>query len=201
MFPLPLALKFTESMRIGWIIIGLLLLGNPAQAQLKKTLHKVFEVPETANLLVFNIYEGDSYDVIPWAGNTIMTETQVEMSKASRGVFDFFLEEGRYDFITAPQSDSLIISSKDLLRRVIKLEDVEAIEKVHSRIYIPDYFLQQSTTIWERPETQLEQQPQRKKLNREKMDVDNQLREAVQPSPADSTNTSTAPRTQNDDNG
>jgi hypothetical protein len=33
------------------------------------------------------------------------------------------------------------------------------------------------------------------------MDVDNQLREAVQPSPADSTNTSTAPRTQNDDNG
>ena len=147
-------------------------MGSQAQAQLKKTLHKVFEVPETANLLVFNIYEGDSYDVIPWAGNTIMTETQVEMSKASRGVFDFFLEEGRYDFITAPQSDSLIISSKDLLRRVIKLEDVEA-----------------------------EQQPQRKKLNREKMDVDKQLHEAVQPSPADSTNTSTAPRTQNDDNG
>ncbi|MCR9100586.1 MAG: hypothetical protein NXI25_11575 [bacterium] len=188
-------------MRIGWIIIGLLLLGSPAQAQLKKTLHKVFEVPESANLLVFNIYEGDSYDVIPWAGNTIMTETQVEMAKASRGVFDFFLEEGRYDFITAPQSDSLIISSKDLLRRVIKLEDVEAVENVHSRIYIPDYFLQQSATVWERPEAQQEQQPQRKKLNREKMDVDEQLREAVKPTAADSTNTSTAPRTQNDDNG
>ena len=201
MFILPLALKFAESMRIGWIIIGLLLLGSQAQAQLKKTLHKVFEVPETANLLVFNIYEGDSYDVIPWAGNTIMTETQVEMSKASRGVFDFFLEEGRYDFITAPQSDSLIVSSKDLLRRVIKLEDVEAEEKVHSRIYIPDYFVQQSTTVWEKPEAHQEQQPQRKKLNREKMDVDKQLHEAVQPSPADSTNTSTAPRTQNDDNG
>jgi hypothetical protein len=201
MFLLPLALKFAESMRIGWIIIGLLLLGSPAQAQLKKTLHKVFEVPESANLLVFNIYEGDSYDVIPWAGNTIMTETQVEMAKASRGVFDFFLEEGRYDFITAPQSDSLIISSKDLLRRVIKLEDVEAVENVHSRIYIPDYFLQQSATVWERPEAQQEQQPQRKKLNREKMDVDEQLREAVKPTPADSTNTSTAPRTQNDDNG
>lgn len=188
-------------MRIGWIIIGLLLLGSPAQAQLKKTLHKVFEVPESANLLVFNIYEGDSYDVIPWAGNTIMTETQVEMAKASRGVFDFFLEEGRYDFITAPQTDSLIISSKDLLRRVIKLEDVEAVENVHSRIYIPDYFLQQSATVWERPEAQQEQQPQRKKLNREKMDVDEQLREAVKPTPADSTNTSTAPRTQNNDNG
>ena len=176
-------------------------MSNQAQAQLKKTLHKVFEVPETTNLLVFNIYESDSYDIIPWAGNTIMTETQVEMYQASRGVFDFFLEEGRYDFITAPQSDSLVISSKDLLRRVIKLEDVEAVEKVHSRIYIPDYFLQQSTTVWERPEAQQEQQPQRKKLNREKMDVDEQLREAVQPEPADSTNTSTAPRKQNDDNG
>ncbi|MEQ8706189.1 MAG: hypothetical protein RIC19_19815 [Phaeodactylibacter sp.] len=188
-------------MRIGSILIGLFLLSSPAQAQLKKTLHKVFEVPETANQLVLNIYEGDSYDVIPWAGNTIMAETNVEMYKASRGVFDFFLEEGRYDFITAPQGDSLIVSSKDLLRRVIKLEDVEALEKVHSRIYIPDYFVQQSPTFWERPEEQQDQQPKRKKLNREKMDVNEELKEAVKPAAPDSTGTSTDPGTQNDDNG
>jgi hypothetical protein len=177
-------------MRIGWIITGLILLSSPAQAQLKKTLHRVFEVPETADKLVFNIYEGDTYDIIPWAGNTVMTETQVKMYQASRGVFDFFLEEGRYDFVTSPLSDSLIISSKDLLRQVIKLEEAEAVEQVHSRIYIPDYFVQQSTTVWERPESQKTKLPKRKKLNREKMGVDEELREAVQPSSPDSTGTS-----------
>lgn len=181
--------------------MGLLLLGSPVQAQLKKTLHKVFEVPEAADKLVFNIYEGDSYDIIPWAGNTIMAETHVEMYKASRGVFDFFLEEGRYEFITQPRGDSLIVSSKDLLRRVIKLEDVEALEKVHSRIYIPDYFSRQSATVWERPEEEQERQPGRKKLNREKMDVDEALREAVEPTPADSTKTEPLPGTQNRYNG
>ena len=193
--------KLLALMRIGFIIIGLFLFGNPAQAQLKKTLHKVFEVPETADKLIFNIYEGDSYDIIPWAGNTVMVETHVKMYQASRGVFDFFLEEGRYEFITQPQGDSLILSSKDLLRRVIKLEDVEALEKVHSRIYIPDYFSQQSTTLWERPEEEGEKQPKRNKLNREKMDVDQELREAVRPTTADSTNTEAVPGTQNDDNG
>lgn len=177
------------------------MLGSPAQAQLKKTLHKVFEVPEATDKLVFNIYEGDSYDIIPWAGNTIMAETHVEMYQASRGVFDFFLEEGRYDFITRPEGDSLIVSSKDLLRRVIKLEDVEALEKVHSRIYIPDYFVQQSADVWEWPEAEREKQPDRKKLNREKMDVDEELREAVQPTSADSTNTEGVPEAQKQDNG
>lgn len=186
-------------MRIGYIIAGLLLFSGSAQAQLKKTLHKVFEVPGTANQLVFNIYDGDSFDVIPWAGNTIMAETQVEMYQASKGVFNFFLEQGRYDFITAPQTDSLMISSKDLLRQVIKLEDVEAVERVHSKIYIPDYFVQQSDIVWERPEELRQTEPQRKKLDREKMDVDQELKDAVKPEPQDSTGT--APGSENNSNG
>lgn len=129
-------------MRIGWIIIGLFLLGSLVQVQFKKIFYKVFEVLEFVNLLVFNIYEGDFYDVIFWVGNIIMMEIQVEMAKVFCGVFDFFLEEGCYDFIIVFQIDSLIISSKDLLCWVIKFEDVEVVENVYSWIYIFDYFLQ-----------------------------------------------------------
>lgn len=132
----------------------LLCAATSAQAQLKKTLHKVFEVPAVTQQLVFNIYEGDEYEVVPWAGNTILTETQIEMYNASKGVFDFFLKEGRYDFVSLEQSDSLILSSKDLLRHAIKIEDIQSEERVVSRIFVPDTFQKQGDALWARPETE-----------------------------------------------
>lgn len=170
-------------MRIGWTIIGLLWLTVPGLAQLKTTLHKVFEVPEAANQLVFNIYEQDSFDVVPWAGNTLMVETHVAVERASRGVFDYLIEEGRYDVLTEPMGDSLLVSSNDLLRQTVRVQGVASIESVYSRIFIPDTFEPFSANIWKRPEQPGEdgQEPPRKKLNREKMDVDESVKEAVQP--------------------
>ncbi len=170
-------------MRIGWIIIGLLWLATPADAQLKTTLHKVFEVPEASNQLVFNIYEQDSFDIVPWAGNTLMAETHVSVEKASRGVFDYLIEEGRYDVLTEPAGDSLLVSSKDLVRQAIRVQGVESIERVYSRIFIPDTFEPFSADVWKRPERTEEEERERprKKLNREKMDVDESVKEAVRP--------------------
>lgn len=167
-------------MRIGILAIALLF-SVCAQAQLKKTLHKVFELPPEATKLVLNIYEGDEYEIVPWAGNTILTETDVAMRKASKGVFDFFVEEGRYDFDAQLRSDSLVLSSKDLLRRVIKIEDTAAEEKVRSRIFIPDVLEQQSPTLWTRPEAEEWDGTPRKRLNRERMEASDAVKEAVRP--------------------
>lgn len=175
-------------MRIASLILFLSLTATSLNAQLKKTLHKTYEVPSQTAKLLLNVYEQDSYDVIPWAGNAIMTETNIKVYYTSKPVFDFLLEQGRYEFITQPQSDSLIFTGKDMQRHIIKTEGMESIEKVHIRIFIPDAFEQVAPGHWVREVNTPEEgeDAPRQTLEREKIKVSEELKNAVQPA-SDST--------------
>jgi hypothetical protein len=169
-------------MRIASLIIILAFSAGSLQAQLKKTLHKTFEVPEQTTTLLLNIYEDDSYEVVPWAGNAIMTETNIKVYYTSRAIFDFLLEQGRYEFITAQRGDSLLLSGQDMQRRIVKVEETESLEKVHSRIFIPDAFQQVALGHWVREVEEPEEgEAPRKTLEREKINVSDALKEAVKP--------------------
>ena len=157
-----------------------LLSATSLKAQLKKTLHTTYEVPETTSTLVFNIFEDDSYDIISWAGNAIMTETNIRVYFTSKAVFDFLLEQGRYDFLAQAQGDSLMLTNKDMVRRIIKAEETETVEKVHSRIFIPDAFQEVAPGVWRR-ELEEEEEKGREQLEREKINVSEKLKEAVKP--------------------
>jgi len=175
-------------MRIASLFLFLFLTATSLKAQLKKTLHKTFEVPEQTATLLLNVYEQDSYEVVPWAGNAIMAETNIKVYYTSKAVFDHLLEQGRYDFITEQRSDSLIFTGKDMLRHIIKVEETESLEKVHTRIFVPDAFQQISPGRWEREVEEPEEEGQSPSpvLEREKIKVSEELKKAVQP-PTDST--------------
>ena len=174
-------------MRILACFILLALSTVAGQAQLVKTLHQVFEVPDNTTALSFITYEEDGLEVVPWAGNTIMVESNIKMYYASKAVFDFFLDKGRYNFEAAEEGDTLQLVAQDVERLAIRSGDTQALEKINIRIFIPDEFSQAGPTFWTRPEKEEEEgekvgayQP-RKKLARERAGVSDELKEAVAP--------------------
>ncbi|MCO6488111.1 MAG: hypothetical protein J5I98_06810 [Phaeodactylibacter sp.] len=194
---------------ILWLA-SLMLASAAARAQLVKTLFQTFELPDSATAIVLDIYEEDAYEVVPWAGNTVMTESNIKMYYASRGVFDHLLEKGRYNFNSREGGDSLILSSTPERQLKVKLntgeeeasEQVprgrynprgskqEKYEIVKIRIFIPDGFSAASANTWKRPrpergEERIGAYRPRKKLARESGAVSDELREAVPEAPKD----------------
>jgi len=67
-------------------------------AQQQRTLHQTFEIEEVERIN-FNLY--DEIEFEKWAGNTILTETKVEVHDATKGIFDHFVNGGRYEIVMA----------------------------------------------------------------------------------------------------
>jgi len=173
-------------MRILLWLAVLVLADTTAYTQLVKTLHQVFEVPDSATTLSFSLYEKDKFEAVPWAGNTIMTESNIKLYYASRGVFDFFLDKGRYNFESREGGDTLVVAAQDIKRQDIKSGNAQCYEEVAIRIFIPDDFSQAGPALWARPrKEQSEERPgaykPRKKLARESGSVSEELQETVQP--------------------
>ncbi|MEO1517814.1 MAG: hypothetical protein AAFV95_22530 [Bacteroidota bacterium] len=125
-------------MNKAFLILGLsLLLFSSASAQLSKTLHQNFELEGFANLQLD--LEGE-YQIEKWAGNTILTETIVEIFDATPAIFKHFIEAGRYEMEGLADEKTFQITSKDSERRPIRSKGGECYEFVKIRIFIPDDF-------------------------------------------------------------
>lgn len=185
-------------MRIIVWLAALMLAGNPARAQLVKTIYQTFEVPDSTTSVTFKIYEHDSCEVVPWAGNTIMTESNIKLYYASRGVFDHLLEKGRYNFEIAEDGEKLLLASVKERRLKVKLgsgeeeayNNKEKNENVSVRIFIPDEFTESTPTTWARPRKEPDEERigayrPRKKLAREAGTVSEELKEAIPEMPKD----------------
>jgi hypothetical protein len=169
----------------SYFIVLFTLTASPALGQLQKTLHQSFAVPDSTKMLIVNLPDQDDWEVIPWAGNSIMTESNIKMYSANKGIFNHFMEKGRYDYLTLEQGDSLSIVGKDTKRLVIKAGELECSEVVDVRIFIPDTYQELSYGIWTRPDeapdTRKDKARIKKKLDREKIDVSGALKESIDP--------------------
>lgn len=185
----------------------LLLASVTTHAQLVKTLFQTFEVPDSATVLTFEVYEQDTFAVVPWAGNTIMTESNIKLYYVSRAVFDHLLEAGRYNFGSRESGDTLALATVEQRRLELKLKPGEeegdkqreryAVaqqqqknEIVEGRIFIPDDFSPAGPGVWKRPrkeqsEERLGAYRPRKKLARESGEVSRELEEAIPDVPQD----------------
>ncbi len=113
-----------------------------AQAQMERTMYQVFEVDsaQTVHLEV----EGE-YNVLPWAGNSILIETNVQIWNASREILAELIKIGRYDLATdssaAPNPKDVRIFTKNRKREPIKrLDGQKCLEIAVTKIFVPDTF-------------------------------------------------------------
>lgn len=127
-------------MRILYIVFFFAFSTQVASAQLTKVLHQTFEVDSVDKITLSLVGE---YEVEKWAGNTILTETKIEIYDASPGIFKFFIEEkGRYDIVAEIDGMTASLFSNDSERKTIKNKenDTECFELIKLKIFVPDDF-------------------------------------------------------------
>ncbi|MEM9824227.1 MAG: hypothetical protein AAF985_24290 [Bacteroidota bacterium] len=106
-------------------------------AQLSQVLHQTFELDEI-DAVSLNIV--GEYEIEKWAGNTIMTETSVQIYDASPSIFKHFVREGRYEILGESADAGFKLSSKDVERKTIRTKRGDCYEFIKIRIFVPEDF-------------------------------------------------------------
>ena len=116
-----------------------------AQAQLEKTIHQTFFIDDVSSVS-FELVS-DSMAIVPWAGNTILTETKVELYEASPSILAHFMEkEQRYAIEADTTAGSFLLFSKNKERKPIRTRFGECPEIVYIRVFVPENFKKENET-------------------------------------------------------
>ncbi|NNE29917.1 MAG: hypothetical protein HKN16_09780 [Saprospiraceae bacterium] len=123
---------------LKWMVLSMLLVGaSSALAQSKHTLHQSFEIDSINQVTVE--FAGE-YEVVYWEGNTVLTETQIELYDANPNILSHFVKLGRYLVEGDKGTDLAFFKHKDLIRKPIYTKDGQAWEVVKMKFYVPDTF-------------------------------------------------------------
>ncbi|MEL6866479.1 MAG: hypothetical protein AAFP19_18785 [Bacteroidota bacterium] len=119
-----------------------------AEAQLEKVLHQTFEVEGISNI---SLDIAGELEIVKWAGNTILAETNVQLYDASPSVMRFVLDKGRYDILANDKADDFKIFSKNGERATINTKQGQVYEMIKVRIFVPEDFEIVDNTSLQRP--------------------------------------------------
>lgn len=124
------------------IIICTSLISNVLSAQMKRTIYEPFEIDSAASV-VLDLVGFTDVEVIAWAGNTVLTEVNIELYDASPEILNYFVELGRYKFAFERKEKEVKIATQVRERKVIKTKQSGfdgCQEKVDVRIFVPDNY-------------------------------------------------------------
>ena len=143
-------LKFTTcnrqslSMKLFLTSVFTLLSVTFSFGQLEKTIHQTFEIGDAATIDL-DLY--GTYEIIPWAGNNMMSETQIELYSASASILNHFVEKDqRYLIESDSTASNLTLRSHDKKRVAIRTRNGECFEIVHLKIFVPEKFYLENPT-------------------------------------------------------
>lgn len=109
-----------------------------SNAQVKKTLHQTFELPDENTEVALDIY--DEFEVEEWSSNNIMIVTTATLESGIQHILDFYIREGRYDVEKSGEETSMTLTSKDNVRKGMKYKDVMIYEIVEMKLFIPEEY-------------------------------------------------------------
>ena len=127
-------------MRIFSIVFFSVFVAQIANAQLSKVIHQTFEIDSVENLTIKLVGE---IELEKWAGNSILTETKVEIYNTTPGTFKYFIEEKkRYEIVGEIDGTTATLFSFDSKRLAIKKQGTDKVcyETVKVKIFVPDDF-------------------------------------------------------------
>ena len=131
--------------KIFHLLFFVILFASSAKAQLEKTIHQTFEVKDLATISINLI--SDSTLIIPWAGNTILTETKVELYDASPSILAHFMDkEQRYVIQADTSGNGIQLYNVNQERKPIRTQQGECFEQVRIRVFVPEDFKQENSS-------------------------------------------------------
>ncbi len=109
---------------------------------MKRTIYEAFEVDSAAAVLL-DLVGFTDIEVTAWAGNTVLTEVNIEVWDASPEIVDFFVEQGRYKFAVERKGEEVHVASQVRERKVIKTKlsgPSGCQERINLRVFVPDNY-------------------------------------------------------------
>lgn len=131
------------------LVCFLFLCGN-LFGQIHKSLHKTYTLEDSITTISFEIFDQDEREVVPWAGNTLMTETKIQLFNASKGILNHYIEQGRFEIELIVEGTDLKIISKDKERKEIKTTKGVSSEIINVRFFVPEEFEKVSDNQWKK---------------------------------------------------
>jgi len=126
-----------------FLVLVTISFGTTLFGQLKETIHQTSEIDEAQTI---NLDLAGDYEIVKWAGNTMMSKTYIELSDAKPSILNYYLKEGRYDLEGNATGESFSLVSKDKTRRPIRFKELTCYEYTKVVIYVPDDFVESSKT-------------------------------------------------------
>lgn len=110
-------------------------------AQMERTVYQVFEV-DSVQTVTLDIVNFTYPELHVWAGNSILTEANIQIWDASPEIVGHLIENGRYEFQSEKTGDALHIFSKIRQRQDIKLPGMRSkcVEQTTIKIFVPDIY-------------------------------------------------------------
>ncbi len=109
--------------------------------QLEKTLHQTFDLGEKTTLLL-DLY--GEYAIVPWAGNNVLVETNVQLYNSTSSVLRHFIEKDlRYQIdVDTMQAGALVLVSHDKKRIGLRTKTgAESTEVITTKVFVPEDFI------------------------------------------------------------
>lgn len=125
------------------LVLVTLFWGTTLAAQLKETVHQTFEIDEAQSI---NLDLAGDFEIVKWAGNTLMSKTYIELSDAKPSILNYYLKEGRYELEGNASGESFSLVAKDKVRKAIQFKELTCYEYTNVVIYVPDDFVETSKT-------------------------------------------------------
>lgn len=112
-----------------------------AFAQMERTVYQHFEV-DSAQTVTLDIVGFTYPELHVWAGNSILTEANIQVWDATPEVVQELIKTGRYAFDVEKTGDSLRIFTKVRKREDIKMYGMrtKCVEQTTVKIFIPDIY-------------------------------------------------------------
>ena len=141
---LPLPLHDQTALNMTYRLIVLCCLCLPAfraSAQMERTVYQVFEV-DSIQTVTLDIVGFTYPELHVWAGNSILTEANIQVWDASPEIVSYLIEKGRYAFESEKTADALRVFTKIRKREDIKLPGMQkkCVEQTTIKVFVPDIY-------------------------------------------------------------
>lgn len=119
-----------------------LLVPTIAAAQMERTVYQTFTL-DSISTFQLDVVGFTEVEVKSWAGNTVLSEVQIELWDASPEILNFMVENGRYRFLFEKKGTNARIASEQRDRKLVKTKlsnGAACRETTVLRIFVPEHY-------------------------------------------------------------
>jgi|GEM_PF-643954 hypothetical protein len=111
-------------------------------AQMERTVYQTFSL-DSVTTFQLDVVGFTEVEVKTWAGNTVLSEVQIQLWDASPEILNFMVDNGRYRFLFDKKGSFARIASEQRDRKLVKtkLSNGAACQEItRLRIFLPDTY-------------------------------------------------------------